>query len=90
LSVISLILLIINLYIIVIIISALLSWLQPTPGEALYNVKLFLDKLSSVVVNPIRRLLPVFRVGSMGFDLSPLIAIILLELLGQVIVRIAS
>ena len=60
----------INLYVIIIIIRAILSWFNPNP----YNPGMvFLAKITDPVLERIRRLLPL---GSgVGLDLSPIIAI---------------
>ncbi|MCK4224005.1 MAG: YggT family protein [candidate division Zixibacteria bacterium] len=60
----------INLYVIIIIIRAILSWFNPNP----YNPGMaFLIKITDPVLERIRRLLPL---GSgVGLDLSPIIAI---------------
>ena len=60
----------IDLYVIVIIIRAILSWFNPNP----YNPGImFLNKITDPVLERIRRLLPL---GSgVGLDLSPIIVI---------------
>lgn len=60
----------INLYVIIIIIRAILSWFNPNP----YNPgMMFLTKITDPVLERIRRLLPLG--GGVGLDLSPIIAI---------------
>ena len=61
----------INLYVIIIIIRAILSWFNPNP----YNPgMMFLTKITDPILERIRRLLPL---GSgVGLDLSPIIAIL--------------
>ena len=60
---------ILSFYMWVIIIRALVSWVNPDP----YNpVVQFLYKVTEPVLSPIRRLIPVYNIG---IDLSPLIAI---------------
>ena len=61
-----------NLYIFTILIQALMSWLNP--GR--YNpVAAVLWRMNEPLLRPVRRLLPPFG----GFDLSPLIVIVVLE-----------
>jgi YggT family protein len=56
-----------SLYMWVIIIAALITWVQPNP----YNpIVLFLERITEPVLRPIRRILPL-----MGLDISPIIAI---------------
>jgi YggT family protein len=61
------------IFIIAIIVQAILSWVQP----ATYNpMTVILYQLTEPVLRPIRSILPVFS----GIDLSPLVAIIALNL----------
>jgi YggT family protein len=66
----------------VIIISALLSWIRPDPRNPFVR---FVDGVSAMVCNPIRRVVPT---AFGGFDLAPLFAILLLEALGWLVNRI--
>lgn len=52
----------------VIIINAVLSWVRPDPHNPIVQ---FLDRVSDVVCNPIRRIVPTVMGG---IDLAPLIA----------------
>lgn len=59
----------------VIIIRALLSWVNPDP----YNpVVRLLVSITEPVLRPLRRLAPPHKLG--GLDLSPMIAILLIQL----------
>ena len=65
------------LYMWVIIISALITWVQPNP----YNpIVLFLERITEPVLRPIRRFLP-----PMGLDISPVIAIFAIMFIRMVI-----
>jgi YggT family protein len=56
-----------QLYMWVIVISALITWVQPNP----YNpVVIFLERITAPVLRPNRRVLP-----PVGLDISPVIAI---------------
>lgn len=70
-----------TLYIWVIIIRALISWVSPDPYNPLVQI---LYKLTEPVLRPLRRLVPPHKLG--GLDLSPLIAILLLVLIRQTLV----
>jgi len=66
------------LYMWVIIIGALITWVQPSP----YNpIVVFLERITEPVLRPIRRLLP----PTMGLDISPIIAIFAVMFLRMVI-----
>jgi YggT family protein len=67
----------IDIYVIIIIIRALISWFSPSPYNPLY---IFLISITEPVLGRIRkftfRLFPTFRI-----DFSPLIAILLLNII---------
>jgi YggT family protein len=65
---------------IILVVNALLSWVRPDPSNPIVR---FLDRVSDVVCDPIRRLFPTV-VG--GFDLAPLIAILLIMFLRRFVV----
>lgn len=72
---------VIQIYIFIIIARALISWVEPNPYNPIVQ---FLYKITEPVLRPIRRILPL---RGMGFDISPLIAIIILWALQYFIVR---
>jgi len=60
-----------NIYWWVLLIRALISWVNPDP----YNpIVVFLHRATEPVLEPLRRLVPPERVG--GIDLSPLLAML--------------
>ena len=65
---------------IILVVNALLSWVRPDPGNPIVR---FLDQVSDLVCDPIRRLIPTI-VG--GFDLAPMIAILIIMFLRQFVV----
>ena len=65
-----------NAYMWVIIIRALVSWVSPDPHNPIVRL---LAQVTEPVLRPLRRLVPPYRTG--GIDLSPLIAILLIQLL---------
>jgi len=76
----------IHLMILAIIIAAVLSMLVAfgvvnTRSPFMYQLDMFFTRVTTPVLNPIRRYLPIFG----GVDLSPLIAILLLEALSMVL-----
>jgi len=72
--------LILNFYMWVIIIRALISWVNPDPYSPIVQ---FLYKITEPVLHPVRRLMPVYN---MGIDLSPLIVILILIFLRSFLV----
>lgn len=73
---------IIQLYVLVIIAGALLSWFPSEPGGGLHQVRMTIAKLTDPVMLPVRR-----AVGASfgGIDFSPIIVIIGLQLLAGII-----
>jgi YggT family protein len=65
---------------IVILINALLSWVRPDPSNP---IVIFLDRVSGVICDPIRRLIPT-SMG--GFDFAPFIAMLGLYFLQRFLV----
>ena len=62
----------IQVYILILIANAVLSWIPHDPAHPIPST---LNRLSSFILDPIRRLVPM---GGLGLDLSPLLAILLL------------
>ncbi len=77
----DLIVAVLNLYVLLIIIRALMSWFVQDHGNKIY---LYLIKLTEPVLGPIRRIMP-----RMGVDLSPVVAIILFQIAIKFLERIS-
>ena len=67
----------ITLYIWIIIIRALISWVNPDPFNPIVR---FLYQVTEPVLRPVRRSLPTYQIG---LDLSPLLVIIGLEIVDR-------
>jgi YggT family protein len=72
---------VINLLLVIIFINALLSWIRPDPNNAIVQ---FLDRVSDLVCNPIRRLFPTVYAG---IDFAPFIAMLALYFIQMFVVR---
>ena len=72
-SLVNLLFTLINIYMWAIIISALLSWVNPDPHNPLVQ---FLRRITEPVLRPLRALAPPHKIG---FDVSPLIAVLLIQ-----------
>ena len=72
---------VLSLYTWVIIIRALLSWVNPDPYNPIVQ---FLYRATEPVLRPVRRWLP-FR--NLGIDLSPIIAILIIGFLQIALVK---
>jgi len=67
---------------------AVLSWVRPSPGSALFRIDRVLYQATEPYVALFRRLLPVPRVGAVGIDLSSVVALVVLLVAMQVIARL--
>ena len=66
---------VLNIYMWVIIIRALLSWVSPDPYNPIVQ---FLTRVTEPVLRPLRKLVPTWK---LGIDLSPLIAVLIIYFL---------
>jgi len=71
---------VLSLYMWIIIIRALISWVNPDPYNPIVQ---FLYKVTEPVLAPIRRLLPT---GRIGIDFSPLIVLFLIIFIKQALI----
>ena len=70
----------IHIYTIIIIVRVLMSWVQPNPYNPIVQ---FVCRLTDPFLDAVRRACPFLVVG--GLDLSPIVAIFLLEMTQQVL-----
>ena len=71
-----------QLYVLVVIARIILSWFPVSPGGGLATVFSLLYAVTEPVLGPLRRVLP--SVGML--DLSPFVAMILLQFVGGIVV----
>ena len=72
---------VLNIYMWVIIIRALISWVNPDPYNPIVQI---LTRMTEPVLRPIRKLVPPYKVG---IDLSPMIAILVIIFLRAALIR---
>ena len=58
-----------------------LSWFPPSGPGPLETVRQVLFSVTEPVLGPVRRLLPMVRIGGMGLDLSPIVVFLAIEIL---------
>ena len=63
-----------------ILIRAILSWVQPDPRNPIVQ---FLERVTGPILYPLQRIIPPLG----GIDLSPLVAMLLIELLKSLLVN---
>jgi YggT family protein len=71
----------INLWSLVILVSAILSWVPIDPYSPIVNA---VQKIANLLCDPIRKMVPM---QNLGIDLSPLLAILLLQFTNEFVVR---
>jgi YggT family protein len=64
-----------NIYLWIIIIRALISWVNPDPYNPIVQ---FLTRVTEPVLRPLRKVVPTWK---LGIDLSPLLAILIIYFL---------
>ena len=70
-----------NFYMWIIIIRAIISWVNPDPYNAIVQI---LTKITEPVLRPIRKLAPPHKIG---IDLSPLIAVLIIIFLQYALIN---
>jgi YggT family protein len=61
------------------------SWFPVSPGSAFEGIYDFLRMVTEPILGPLRRAIPPLRIGGMGLDLSPLIALFGIQILQRII-----
>lgn len=77
-----------SIYAWIIVARMLLSWVQLRPGGAAYKVNKVLVDVTEPYLAPFRRLIPMARIGAMGMDFSPVVALLVLFIAMQVVARL--
>jgi len=75
----------IQVYIVVLFVRIILTWFPTNPWSGLGRFERALGRVTDPVLAPIRRVLPPLRVGGGGIDLSPIVALVALEVLVSIL-----
>ena len=70
-----------QLYIVVIFVRVILSWFPIQPDSVFARIYRFVYAVTEPVLGPIRRVMPGVGVGGMGLDFSPIIVLLLLQII---------
>ncbi len=68
-----------NLYLLALLARIVLSWFPVSSEGPMASVQRFLYSITEPILGPLRRLIPPVRMGSVALDLSPLIVLIVLQ-----------
>ncbi len=71
----------VQLYVIAIFVRIILSWFPIDPDGAVAPVAGFLHMITEPVLRPVRALMPAVRMGNVALDLSPMIVLLVVQLL---------
>lgn len=77
----SLVCTLLGLYLLVLLVRIVLSWIPISPGGAMESVTNVLYLLTEPVLGPLRRILPPVRLGTLALDLSPIVVFIVIQVL---------
>ncbi len=76
---------ILELWLFAMFVRIVLSWFPVSEGGAMATVTNALGAITDPVLDPVRRVLPPVRLGTMGLDLSPMVVLLVGSLLISVI-----
>ena len=83
---ISLIVIVLQIYLLLLFGRIVLSWFPPPQSGFMVSLQRFLFSATEPVLAPLRAILPPVRIGGMGLDLSPTVLIlaifVLISILG--------
>jgi len=74
-----------NLYSLAVLVWVILSWVRVPSTHPLGRVTVFLDRIIYPIILPIRRVVPPLRLGGGALDLSPIVLLLGLSVLGRII-----
>ena len=75
----------IYLYMLIVLVRILMSWVPPTPGTTYAQIFEVFDRLTEPVLGPIRAMLPPVRMGVAALDLSPIVVFLVGTILARAI-----
>ena len=76
-----------QLYVLLIFVRVILSYFPTHYGSGLHKIIVLLDRVVEPVVGRVRRVLPRSSIGGMGLDFSPMIVLLVIELILLPLVR---
>jgi YggT family protein len=73
--------LIVEIYLYILIVRIILSWFPISESSPFMPVVRALSAVTDPILKPLRRVLPPLNLGGMGIDLSPIIVLVVLEII---------
>ena len=68
-----------QLYLVALFGRIILSWFPISPGSAMASIYSFLYTITEPVLGPVRRVIPPIGGAGMAFDLSPIIVLVVIQ-----------
>ena len=68
------------LYTLVILARIIMSWVRITPGTPVASIYSVLFSITEPVLGPIRRMIPPVRMGMGAIDVSPIIVLVVIQI----------
>lgn len=81
----SLVCTLLRVYLLVIFIRVIMSWIPTRHGGAAQKFSDVLHLLTEPVLGPVRRALPPLRTSTMAIDLSPIVVVVAISLISTII-----
>jgi YggT family protein len=79
----------ITVYIVIIFIRILMSWFTRIPYNRYLDLLLrFVAEVTDPYLNLFRRIIPMVRIGPGALDLSPIVAVLVLSIVGNIVVNL--
>jgi uncharacterized protein YggT (Ycf19 family) len=79
----------ITVYIVLIFIRILMSWFTRIPYNRVLDVVLrFVSEVTDPYLNLFRRFIPMVRIGPGALDLSPIVGVLVLSIVGNLVVNL--
>jgi len=76
---------ILNLFLFILLVRVVLSYIPPRPGSPLVPITRFFEAITEPVLRPVRRVVPPLRVGGGAMDLSPIIVWVIILIIRSAI-----
>jgi YggT family protein len=78
-----------TVYIVIIFIRILMSWFTRIPYNRYLDIFLrFVSEVTDPFLNIFRRIIPTVRIGPGALDLSPIVAVLFLSIVGGIVVNL--
>ncbi|MEG1930081.1 MAG: YggT family protein [Anaerovorax sp.] len=71
-----------------ILIRAIMSWFVRNPYGSIYKLYMILCQVTDLIIEPCRRLLQRFRIGTGPLDFAPMVAIIFVFLIQNILLKL--